>query len=131
MKIIDSIIVLASLDPNHKHYRKAVFYLQKLRSSQDVFIPCIVLHECELVLKRRFSFAQIEQIMRDLSLIIPKNKIIPADAETHSIANNWKTLGQSYGGDCDTLIACIAFQNRAEVISCDSSFRNMGINTIW
>jgi hypothetical protein len=39
MKIIDSIIVLASLDPNHKHYRKAVFYLQKLRSAQDVFIP--------------------------------------------------------------------------------------------
>ncbi len=131
MKLLDSISVIASLDPKHQHYRKAVFHLQRLRSSTDVFIPCVVLHECELVLRRRFSLPQVEQIMKNLSLIIPKSKIIPVDAETHSLVNNWKIIGQSCGGDCDTLIACLAYQNRADIISNDASFRRMGITTIW
>jgi len=131
MKLLDTMTVIASLDPNHKHYRKAVIHLQRLRSHDDVFIPCVVIHECEIVLRKRFSLAKVEQILRNLNLILPKNKIVPVDAETHAIATQWKLIGQSYGGYTDTLIASLAYQNKANVISYDASFRHMGITTIW
>ena len=131
MKLLDTMTLIASLDPKHKLYRKAVIYLQRLRSHDDVFVPCVVIHECELVLKKNFSLTEVERLLRSLDLIIPKNKIVPVDAGTHAIAAQWTLLGQSYGGYTDTLIASLAFQNRANVISCDASFRQMGITTIW
>ena len=131
MKLLDTMTLIASLDPKHKHYRKAVNYLQRLRTHEDVFVPCVVIHECELVLRKNFSLTELERLLRSLDLIIPKNKIVPVDAETHAIATQWKLIGQSFGGYTDTLIASFAFQNRANVISCDASFRQMGITTIW
>lgn len=131
MKFLDTLTLIASLDRKHQHYRKAVQYLQRLRTHDDVFIPCVVLHECELVLSKKFSLSQREQILNNLNMIIPKNKIVPVDAETHAIALKWKMMGQSYGGYTDTLIASLAYQNKASIITCDASFRQMGINTIW
>jgi predicted nucleic acid-binding protein len=131
MKLLDTINVIASLDPKNPHYRKAVVYFQRIRTHSDVFIPCVVIHECELVLKKMFPLAQEEQILRNLNLIIPKNKILPVDAETHAIAVQWTQIGQNYGGYNDTLIASLAYQNHADVISNDASFRQMGITTIW
>lgn len=131
MKLLDTMTLIASLDPKHKYYKKAVNYLQRLRTNDDVFVPCIVIHECELVLRRKFSLTELERLLRNLDLIIPKDKIIPIDAETHAIATQWTIIGQNYGGYTDTLIASLAFQNKANVISCDASFRQMGITTIW
>ena len=131
MKLLDTLTLIASLDPSHRQHRKAVDYLQRLRTHSDVFIPCVAIHECELVLSKKFSLTQRERILRNLDLIIPKMKIVPVDAGTHAIATQWKLLGQNSGGTTDTLIASLAYQNKADVVSWDAAFRHMGVKTIW
>jgi len=133
MRLLDTIVLIASMDPKHPLYNKAVKHLQSVRSSSDVFVPCVVMHECEVVLrkKRKIPDTDIERIFQNLTLIIPNNKVIAADAETHRIAKTMSISGLSRGGYTDTMIASMAKQHQAEVVSLDKSFRKMGIRTYW
>jgi len=132
MRLLDTIVLIASLDPKHPLYGRAIKHLQSVRSP-DVFVPCVVMHECELVLRKKLRIREIdiERIFQNLTLMIPNAKVVAADAETHRIATTMSIAGQDRGGYTDTMIASMAKQHQAEVVSTDSAFRGMGVRTIW
>jgi predicted nucleic acid-binding protein len=132
LKLLDTEVLIASLNKNHKLYRKAIMHLQSIRNPTDVFVLCLVFHECDLVLrKNRFSSSDRERIFQNLSLIIPKDRIVATEPRFLRKAANLEANKKAKGGLFDSLIASAALELGAEIISTDPCFRNMGVITRW
>lgn len=128
MKILDTVVLISSLDPDHPLYRDALKHLESVILLDDVFVPSVVVLECDLVLKGEgFSNEERSKIFEKLTRIIPENKILPilinVIKKTADIVNE-KTY-------FDALIASTAFKYNADIISTDPIFSKQGINTIW
>ncbi|MEM3696420.1 MAG: PIN domain-containing protein [Candidatus Bathyarchaeia archaeon] len=132
MKILDTVVLIASLDPMHPLFNKAVQHLYSVRTANDIFVLCLTLHECNLVLrKRKFPPSQRERIFRNIALIIPKQKLIPTEASIIAEAEHMAANRRAHGGLFDVLIAAAAKMYNADVISTDSAFDKMGVKRIW
>jgi len=128
LKIIDTVVLISSNDPTHPLYPRARQHLLSLISSEDVFIPTIVLTEYDLELKTHgFSASDRERIFRDLELMIPDQKILPCTPSIHGRAIQF----ERFGGWFDSLVAAAAFEYYATVISTDAVFDLINVPRIW
>ena len=91
MKIVDTVVLISSLDPEHPLYTSALKHLQSLILSEEVYIPSAVLLECDLVLKGEgFSKEERTAIFEKLTRIIPENKILPIAVNVLKKLSIWK-----------------------------------------
>lgn len=128
MKIIDTEVLIATLDPEHPLYDDAIRHLKSVITSEDFYVPSIALMECDLVLKtHRFSKEERYRIFERLIQLLPLEKILPI---TPNILRNATEL-ENDKEYFDALIASTALENKAEVISTDPIFSKEGIATQW
>ncbi|MGQ9723218.1 MAG: type II toxin-antitoxin system VapC family toxin [Candidatus Jordarchaeum sp.] len=128
MKIIDTMVIIPSLDQNHPLHRDALKHLTAVSYSKDIYIPSAVLLESDLVMKNnRIPKKDRAELFEKLSLIIPKNKVLPITAtilrKTVELEENKNYF--------DALIASTALEYNSEIISKDPFFSKQGIKTTW
>lgn len=129
MKIIDTEVLVASLDPEHRLYNKAIKHLQSITISKEVFVPSITLLECNFVLRHeKLSKEEIISIYEKFVQLIPDEKIIRL---TPSLLKKCTELENGISDPFDALVASYAIENEAEVISTDPVFQRIGLTTIW
>lgn len=128
MRIIDTVVLVSSNDPTHRLHSRARLHLLSLRSSNDVFVPTIVLTEYNVVLKSRgFSPSDRERIFRNLQLVIPYQKVVPCTPSIHARAVQF----EGFGGWFDSVVAATAFEYYATVISTDHVFDVINVPRTW
>ena len=128
MQIIDTVVLVSSNDSTHPLHSRARIHLLSLHSSNDVFVPTIVLTEYDSELKTHgFSRSDRERIFRDLELVIPDHKIVPCTPSIHAIAVQYERFGEWF----DSLIAATAIVYYATVISTDHIFNVINVPRIW
>jgi len=128
MKIIDTVVLIASFDPQHPLYGTAVKHLQSVVLSDDVYVPSTILLECDLVLKGRgFSQEERSTIFEKLANIIPEDKVLPLVVEILKKAVEMEHETTYF----DALVAATALKQKADIISTDHIFPKQGITTIW
>ncbi|MHA1596392.1 MAG: type II toxin-antitoxin system VapC family toxin, partial [Candidatus Asgardarchaeia archaeon] len=111
MRIIDTMVIIASLNPSHKLYKKAYKHLQSVLLEDDVWVPSFVLLEFDLTLKsKNFSEEERSRFFEKLDQIIPKNKILPVTPRILKRAAYMKDNVEYF----DSLIASIALEYGAE-----------------
>jgi len=119
MRIIDTMVIIASLNPSHKLYKKAYKHLQSVLLEDDVWVPSFVLLEFDLTLKsKNFSEEERSRFFEKLDQIIPKNKILLVTPRILKRAAYMKDNVEYF----DSLIASIALEYGAEIISKDHIF---------
>ncbi|MHA1605111.1 MAG: type II toxin-antitoxin system VapC family toxin [Candidatus Freyarchaeota archaeon] len=128
MRIIDTMVIIPCLDQNHPLYRDAVKHLASVSYSKDVYVPSAVLLECDLVMKNRgIPKKDRTALFEKLSLIIPKDKILPITVtilrKTIELEENRKYF--------DAIIASTALEYDAEIVSKDKFFQKHGIKIVW
>ena len=128
MKIIDTVVLIASFDPQHPLYGTAVKHFQSVILSDDVHVPAVVLLECDLVLKGKgFSKEERSTIFEKLANIIPENKILPLVVDILKKAVDMEDEKTYF----DAFVAATALKYKADIISTDHIFPKQGITTIW
>lgn len=128
MKIIDTVVLISSLDPEHPLYKDAIKHLQSVIFSEEIYVPSAILLECDLVLKGKgFSKEERAIIFERLTRLIPKNKILPITVSVLKRTANLEDEKQYF----DALIASTALEHAATIISTDHIFPEEGITTVW
>lgn len=128
MKIIDTVVLISSLDPEDPLHEKGFKHLRSLILSEEVYVPSVVLVECDLVLKtKEFSNEERSRIFKKLARLIPENKILPIPVTVLK-----KTIDlENHKEYFDALVASTALKYKADIISTDPIFSEQGITTIW
>jgi len=84
--------------------------------------------EYDLELKTHgFSAADREMIFHSLELLIPNQKVLPCTPSIHANAVQFEAAG----GWFDSIIASVALEHSAIVISTDIVFDQLNIPRIW
>ncbi|MHA1334025.1 MAG: type II toxin-antitoxin system VapC family toxin [Candidatus Odinarchaeia archaeon] len=130
IRIIDTVVLVASTDPSHSLYKKALEHLVSVRDSNETYVPSVVLLEYDLVLKKQKISEDIRvKNFEILSKIIPDNKILPL---TNRIILEAIKLTKNHSiSYFDSLIAGTASVYKADIISTDHVFSCIGIKAIW
>jgi predicted nucleic acid-binding protein len=128
MKIIDTVVLISSLDPEHPLYRDAIKHLQSVIFSEEIYVPSVVLIECDLVLKAKgFSKEERSIIFERLTQLIPENRILPITINVLKRIADLENEKRYF----DALIASTALEHNADIISTDHVFPKEGITTLW
>jgi len=128
MKLLDTVVLVGSINPNDKLHYKARNYLSTVVSDEQTFIPAPILIEFELELKSH-GFTENERItvFEDLAPLVPKNKVLAQSVTSMSQALSLYQSGMSY---FDSLIASMAKESNATVLTTDKAIAKV-VKTVW
>ena len=128
MRILDTVVLVASSDPSNKLHVKATRHLKSLKTRNDVYVPSVVLFEYDTLLKSRgISTKDRKRIFDDLSLIISLEKILPNNPSIHSEATRYDKKDFYF----DSLVASTALEHGATIVSTDSIFDTWKFSRMW
>jgi len=127
MRILDTMVLIASLDSEHAFHKRAMHHL-RLASSENVYVPSAAVLEMDLELKSHgFSNEERREASTSLLGYVGAEKILPLSFEVLEEA----TALESISGYFDALIASTARLNGASVVSKDTAFTEMGVKIEW
>lgn len=127
MQLLDTMVLIASLDPDHPLHRRALHHLGRV-ASEDVYVPSPAVLEMDLELKSHgFTKEERREAYTSLLGYVGEEKILPLTLEAIL-----ETVGlEEIGGYFDALIGATAKLRGASVISKDKAFTAMGLGIEW
>ncbi len=127
MHLIDTMVLIASLDPEHPLHRKALHHLGRV-SEHEVYVPSPAVLEMDLELKTHgFDKEERREACTSLLGYVGGEKILPLTFETVAEA-----VGLEYvSGYFDALIGSMAKLLGATLVSRDKAFERMGLRIEW
>ncbi len=127
-KLIDTVVIVGSLNPASKIHGKCLLQLNKINSDDDIFVPSVALLETDLVMKGRgYSYKERKTSWRALRHKIQSSKIVPNSVPSIYVATSLQEKGLDY---FDSLITSLALERRAEVITTDRAIAKV-VKTAW
>jgi predicted nucleic acid-binding protein len=127
MLVLDTMVLIGSLDPESPLHKRAIHHLRRARD-EDVYVPSAAVLEMDLELKTH-GFSREERREASASLLgyVGEEKVLPLTFEV---------LGEAVGleqisGYFDALIGSTARAKKAKVVSRDRAFLEMGLETEW
>ena len=128
MKLIDTMVLVTSINPRDERHLKALNHLDAVTLDVETFVPAPVLIEFELeLMSHGFDEDQRRIILEDLITAVPKNKVLP---QSVNAMLNALTLYQSGVTYFDSLIAGMAQESGATVITTDKVVAKV-VKTTW
>ena len=130
MRIIDTVVLIASADPDHPLHERAMDHLNSIceATGEGYMVPSTTILELDLELKtHRFSPSERELFHKDLCSIIPDRSVLPLTPRIVAIAARIEELGYF-----DSLIVAFALDLGAEIVSTDGEIRSTeGVRCVW
>jgi predicted nucleic acid-binding protein len=127
MKLLDTVVFVAALNPDERHHRTATAHLKSLRSVQDVYVPTSTLTELDITLRNNgYTRNEIFETWQALAPLIG-GKLIATSPTAHQIAAMLRLGGMHY---FDSLITALAQERRAIVITRDPEITKR-VETQW
>jgi predicted nucleic acid-binding protein len=126
--LLDTIVLIASLDPMHPQHSRAIHHLKRVASEPEVHVPSAAILEMDLELKTH-GFTQDERREAGTSLLgyVPEENVLPITLDTIIQAIDLERVG----GYFDALIGSTAKLLGASVVSKDKAFTEMGLKIEW
>ena len=127
MRLLDTMVLIASLDTEHPLHKRAIHHLRRA-SSEDVYVPSAAVLEMDLELKsHEFSSDERREASTALLGYVGRNKVLPLSFEV--VVEAIEREGVS--GYFDALIGSTAKLHGAIVVSKDTAFTEMGLKIEW
>jgi len=127
MRLLDTMVLIASLDTEHPLHKRAIHHLRRA-SSEDVYVPSAAVLEMDLELKsHRFSSEERREASTSLLGYVGMEKVLPLSFEVMAEAIEL----ESVSGYFDALIGSTARLHGAIVVSKDTAFTEMGVKIEW
>ncbi len=128
MKLIDTVVLIASINPKNKRNLKAMNHLDAVTLDAETFIPAPVLIEFELeLMSHGFNEDQRRTVLEDLVAVVPKNKVLPQSIGSMLRGLTLYKSGMTY---FDSLLAGMAQESGATVITVDKAVSKV-VKTEW
>ncbi len=117
MRLIDTVVLMAAINPNDKLHEVAREHLKRLSDAEDTYLPAPILIEFDLELKSH-GFTEDERAItfEDLTPVIPPERVFPQSVIAMASAAEFQRSGMSY---FDSLISSMAKELEASVITTD------------
>ncbi len=117
MRLLDTVVIVGALNPDDRHHKKSLIYLDDLKRVPAVHIPDSTLFEFDLLMKARgYAEAERETTWLELSLKIPRRKTVSVSSTALAAASELQADGMGY---FDSLITALALELGASVITDD------------
>lgn len=128
MLLLDTMVLIASLDPMHPLHNRAIHHLKRVGSDDDVQVPSAAILELDLELKSHgFTLDERREAATSLLGYVPEENVLPITLETIVQAMDLEKIG----GYFDALIGSTAKLLGASVASKDKAFAEMGLKIEW
>ncbi|MFY3741392.1 MAG: putative nucleic-acid-binding protein [Candidatus Nitrosomirales archaeon] len=128
MKLIDTMVLIVSINPKDKRNPKAMNHLDAVTQDAKTFVPAPVLIEFELeLMSHGFNEDQVRTVLEDLSAVIPTTKVLSQSVISMLHALALYRSGMTY---FDSLIAGMAQESDATVITADKAVAKV-VKTEW
>jgi predicted nucleic acid-binding protein len=128
LQLLDTIVLVGSLNVESEHHSPASSHLSLLNKDAETFVPLTTLLEFDLVLKsRNYTFNQRRDAFDWLSNFVPEAKIVPGSLASLKISTQLEESGMSY---FDSLISGIAIERDATVLTPDKEISKV-VKTLW
>jgi predicted nucleic acid-binding protein len=127
MRLLDTMVLIASLDTEHPLHKRAIHHLRRA-SSEDVYVPSAAVLEMDLELKsHEFSGEERREASTSLLGYVGRDKVLPLSFEV--VVETIEL--ESVSGYFDALIGSTAKLHEAIVVSKDTAFTKMGVKIEW
>ncbi len=127
MLLLDTMVLIASLDTEHPLHKRAMHHLRRA-SSEDVYVPSAAVLEMDLELKSHgFSGEERREASTSLLGYVGVKKVLPLSFEVLAEAIELERVS----GYFDALIGSTARLHGAIVVSKDTAFTEMGVKIEW
>ena len=127
MRLLDTMVLIASLETEHPLHKRALHHLRRA-SSEDVYVPSAAVLEMDLELKSHgFSSDERREASTSLLGYVSVEKILPLNFEVLAEA----TELERFSGYFDALIVSTARLHGATIVSKDAAFTEMGVKIEW
>jgi PIN domain nuclease of toxin-antitoxin system len=127
MYLLDTMVLIGSLDPDSPLHKRAIRHLQRV-SAEEVYVPSAAILEMDLELKTHgFSKDERQEACASLLGYVGEEKILPL---TFAMVSEAVGL-EKVAGYFDSLIGSTAKLREATIISKDRAFQEMGLKTEW
>jgi predicted nucleic acid-binding protein len=127
MRLLDTMVLIASLETEHPLHKRALHHLRRA-SSEDVYVPSAAVLEMDLELKSHgFSSDERREASTSLLGYVNGEKILPLNFEVLAGATELENVS----GYFDALIGSTARLHGAIIVSKDTAFTVMGVKIEW
>ena len=127
MHLLDTMVLIASLDPEHLLHRRALHHLRRVATEQ-VYVPSPAVLEMDLELKTHgFTRAERREACTSLLGYVGEEKILPLTFEAFAEAVSLEETS----GYFDALIGAVAKLRGATLVTKDRAFGDMGLKIEW
>ena len=127
MRLLDTMVLIASLDPEHSLHKRAIHHLRRV-SSEEVYVPSPAILEMDLELKSHgFTREERREACTSLLGYVEERKVLPLTIEVIAEAVGLEDVS----GYFDALIGSTAKLRGASLISKDKAFTAMGLRIEW
>lgn len=117
MKLLDTIVLVAAMNPANKYHKTGMAYLRALQSAEETFVPTSTLTEFDLVMRNRgYTEGEIAETWTAVAPLIT-NSVAPTTPSAHLTATEIRLKGLAY---FDSLIVALAKETNAVVITRDA-----------
>ncbi len=117
MRLLDTVVLVGSLNIKDKHHKKAVRYLDMLSVDNDTFIPVSTMLEFDLLMKARdYTDNERRSTWIELSPKISSQKVLGQSVTTLVRASELQREGMGY---FDSLVTALAQELNSIVITND------------
>ncbi len=127
MKLLDTVILVAAMNPADKHHKIGIARLRDLRSEKGIFVPSSTLTEFDLVMRNRgYEEHEVSETWRALVPFIG-GKVLATTPSAHLLAAEVRRSGLTY---FDSLITALAKELGASVLTNDAEISKQ-VGTEW
>lgn len=128
MQLIDTIVIVSSIDAESKHHHIARKYLDAATRDEQTFVPQAVVLEFDLVMKgRNYTAGQKKDAFDWLGDLVPDAKLIANSVGSMKKSIDLQENGMSY---FDSLVSALAIGLDATVLTPDLSISQV-VKTKW
>jgi len=128
MWLLDTVVLIGALCTGSRHHAESVKHLDRLRETDEIGVPVVVLLEADLVMKTRgYSAEERRLTWRALEGWISADKVVSNTASSMQGAVVLQERGLDY---FDSLIASLAIEAGATVVTTDRALSGV-VSTMW
>ena len=128
MKLIDTVVIIGSLDTGSPLNNQCIKHLDSIDEETETIVPTTTLLEADLVMKGRgFSYDERITTWHALDYRIPSGKVVANTASSMLAAIPLQEKGMDY---FDSLISSLANELKGKVVTTDQAIGAL-VETKW
>jgi len=132
VKILDTVALVSYIEPNDPFHEDGKKHVRSVTTTDEVFVPSVALLELDIILKSRgFSYDERKRIFELLSAPIPSEKVLRLTTSILKRAVELDRVASWRRHYFDVLIASLAREYAADVVTTDIRMSKLGVNISW